>query len=57
MILKGVVKFGKPFAFSYPINIFTCVCPGGNIDVLRRNTILYNLGTSTVRMVPRPSDA
>ena len=24
MILKGVAKSGKPFASSYPINIFTC---------------------------------
>ena len=24
MILKGVAKSGKPFASSYPINMFTC---------------------------------
>ena len=24
MILKGVAKSGKPFASSYPINIFAC---------------------------------
>ena len=24
VILKGVAKSGKPFASSYPINIFTC---------------------------------